>query len=222
VELLVKNELKEDVYIRPLAYKNDMPMDQRLHVLKDGFLLLAMPYGSYLGSDSIKCCVSSWRRPDFNVIPPQMKAAGLYINNALAKTEAIQNGFDEAIMLSPDGFVSEGSGENIFVVMEGKLITPPTYHNILKGVTRDTIMKLAENELGVETIERPIDRGELYLADECFMCGTGAHLVPVNEIDHRIIGNGEIGQITKKLMSLYHDVIKGNNSKYMNWCTPVF
>jgi branched-chain amino acid aminotransferase len=166
--------------------------------------------------------VSSWRRPDANVIPPQAKITGLYINNAFAKTEAIENGYDEAIMLSPDGHISEGSGENIFLVIDGKLHTPSTTDNILKGITRDSVMQLARNELGIETVERSIDRAELYMAQECFLTGTAAHLTPVSEIDRRPLGDGKVGPITAQLKKLFFDTIKGNLPRYMDWCTPVY
>jgi branched-chain amino acid aminotransferase len=172
--------------------------------------------------DKARCCVSSWHRPEDNVIPPQAKITGLYANNALAKSEAIENGFDEAIMLTPDGHVSEGSGENIFLVLSGKLVTPASYSNILMGITRDTVIKLAQNELGIETIERQVDRSELYIAEETFLTGTAAHITPIAEIDHRKIGNGEIGEITKRLQQLYSEVIRGNNPRYLDWCTPVY
>ncbi len=125
-------------------------------------------------------------------------------------------------MLTPDGHISEGSGENIFLVMDGKLVTPASYNNILMGITRHTVIKLAQKELGIETIERQIDRSELYIAEECFFTGTAAHITPIAEIDHRKIGNGEIGEITKRLQQLYSEVIRGNNPKYLDWCTPVY
>jgi len=222
LELVQKCELKEDIYIRPLAYKSSESLGVRLFNLEADFLILTIPWGPYLDMDRARCSVSSWRRPDDNTIPPQAKVTGIYINNALAKTEAVENGFDEAIMLSPDGHVSEGSGENIFLVEGGKLVTPATYSNILTGITRDTIIELAKNEFGIETIERPVDRNELYNANECFLTGTAAHLTPVSEIDRRTIADGEIGEITKKLQELYFEVIKGNNSRYLDWCTPVY
>ena len=222
VELIRKNGFKEDTYVRPLAYKSTEQMGVRLHNLDDDFLMFAIPWGRYLDTDSCKCGVSSWRRPDDNSIPPQVKATGIYINNALAKTEAVENGYDEAIMLAPDGHVSEGSGENIFLVIDGKLHTPATYNNILVGITRDTVMQLARNELGIETVERPIDRAELYTAQECFLTGTAAHLTPVSEIDRRPLGDGKVGPVTTQLKKLYFDVIKGNLPRYMDWCTPVY
>ena len=222
VKLVEKCRFEEDVYVRPLAYKSSQTLGVRLHDLEDDFLMFVIPWGPYLDMDKARCCVSSWHRPEDNVIPPQIKATGLYINNALAKTEAISNGFDEAIMLSPDGHISEGSGENIFLVIDGKLVTPASHSNILIGITRNTVIELAEKELGIETVHRSIDRSELYTADECFLTGTAAHITPVAEIDHRQIGNGEIGEITRKLQEIYARVIRGNHPKYLDWCTPVY
>ncbi len=222
VELVAKCGFEEDVYIRPVAYKSSQALGVRLHDLDDDFFVFVIPWGPYLDVDKARCAVSSWHRPEDNVIPPQIKAAGIYINNALAKTEAVGNGFDEAIMLAPDGHVSEGSGENIFLVKDGKLVTPATYNNILMGITRNTVIELAEKELGIETVQRPIDRFELYAADECFLTGTAAHLTPVAEIDRRKIADGEIGTITAGLQELYVRVIRGDHPKYMHWCTPVY
>jgi len=222
IEVVAKSGLQQDIYIRPLAYKSSEALGVRLHDLEDDFLVFVIPWGPYLDMDKAKCGVSSWRRPDNNVAPSQIKVTGLYINSALAKTEAFENGFDEAILLTQDGHVSEGSGENIFLVINGKLVTPPTYDNILKGITRETVITLAQSELGIETIERRVDRSELYTAEECFFTGTAVHITPIAEIDHRKIGNGEIGDITGKLQKIYSEVIRGNNPKYLNWCTPVY
>lgn len=223
VELVERNGHHEDVYVRPLAYKSSQTVGVRLHNLEDDFLLFTTPFGSYLDIEKgAKCCVSSWRRVDDNMIPARGKITGIYANSALAKTEAFENGFDEAILLSQDGHVSEGSGENIFIIMDGHLITPPSSDNILMGITRDTIVKLAKNELGIESVERSIDRSELYIADECFMTGTAAHVTPIIEIDHRKVGHGNVGEITKKLQQIYFDVIRGRNHKYSDWCTPIF
>ena len=223
VELVEKNGYREDIYVRPIAYKSSEVVGVRLHDLEDDFLIFVTPFGPYLDiANGIKCCVSSWRRIDDNMIPPRAKITGLYVNSALAKTEAWENGFDEAIMLTHDGHASEGSGENIFLVMDGKLVTPPPSDNILIGITRDTVIKLANWELGIETIERQIDRSELYIADECFLTGTAAHVTPVLEIDHRKIGNGQVGSISKKLQDLYFNVVQGRNKKYLDWCTPAY
>ena len=222
IELLRKCGFEEDTYIRPMAYKSSETMGVRLHDLDDDFLVFAIPWGAYLDMDSARCCVSSWRRPADNVIPPQAKASGIYLNNAFCKTEAVSNGYDEGIMLSPNGYVSEGSGENIFIIKDGKLVTPAVSNSILMGITRDTVIKLAKDELGMETEERPVSRYELYTADECFLTGTAAHVTPVSEIDRRKIGNGGVGETTGKLKDLYFEVIRGDNKKYLSWCTPVY
>lgn len=223
VELVERNGYQEDIYIRPMAYKSSQTVGVRLHNLEDDFFIFVTPFGPYLDIEKgAKCCVSSWRRIDDNMIPPRAKVTGLYVNSALAKTEAYENGFDEAILLTQEGHVSEGSGENIFLVLDGRLVTPPSSDNILVGITRDTIIKLAKNELGIDTIERQIDRSELYIADECFLTGTAAHVTPVIEIDHREIGKGKAGEITKALQRLYFDVIQGKNPKYLDWCTPAY
>jgi branched-chain amino acid aminotransferase len=219
VELVEKCDFHEDLYIRPLAYKSSDSLGVRLHNLESDFLVFAFPWGPYLDIDKARCCVSSWRFPSE---VPRAKLTGLYVTNALAKTEAIENGFDEAIMLTPDGYIAEGSGENIFLATESKLVTPASYDGILIGITRDTAIKLAQNELGIETIERHVNRIELYTADECFLTGTAAHITPIAEIDHRKIGNGEIGEITRKLQEIYFAVIQGTNPKYFNWCTAVY
>jgi branched-chain amino acid aminotransferase len=223
VELLQKSGYKEDIYIRPLASKSSEALGVRLHGLEDDILILATTFGPYLdATNGIKCSVSSWIRPDDNMIPARCKITGIYVNNALAKTEAIENGFQEAIMLTSDGYVSEGSGENIFLVIDGKLVTPGPYDRILLGITRDTVIKLAANELGIETVERHVDRSELYMADEVFLTGTAAHITPVVEIDHRKLANGKIGKLTQKLQKLYFDIEFGRNKKYLHWCTPVY
>ena len=223
IELVQKSGYQEDVYIRPLAYKSSEALGVRLHDLEDDFLIMVTTFGPYLdATKGIKCSISSWRRIDDNMIPPRGKITGLYVNNALAKTEAIENGFDEAVMLTSDGHVSEGSGENIFLVIDGQLVTPSCYDRILMGITRDTVIQLAKDELGIETVERHVDRSELYLAAECFLTGTAAHITPVLEIDRRKVGEGTIGKLTKELQKLYFDVECGKNKKYLHWCTPAY
>jgi len=219
IELVERCGFQEDIYVRPLAYKSSESLGVRLHDLDSNFFVFTIPWGPYLDIDKARCCVSSWRFP--NEIP-RAKLTGLYVTNALAKTEAIEHGFDEAIMLTPDGYVAEGSGENLFLAIGGKLVTPASYDGILMGITRNKVIELAEIELGIKTIERHVDRVELYSADECFLTGTAAHITPVAEIDHRQIGNGEIGEMTKKLQKIYFDVIQGKNSKYLHWCTPAY
>jgi branched-chain amino acid aminotransferase len=222
VKLVAMCRFEEDVYIRPMAYKSSQSLGVRLHNLENDFLALVIPWGPYLDVETAKCGISSWRRPDYNVIPPSAKLTGLYVNNALAKTEAIEKGLDEAIMLTPDGHISEGSGENVFLVTNGKLVTPASDDHILLGITRDTVIKLAKDELGIETIERPVALDELFSAEECFLTGTAAHVTAVGEIDHRQIADGKVGKITGKLQKLYFEIIRGNNPKYLDWCTPVY
>jgi branched-chain amino acid aminotransferase len=211
---------QEDVYVRPIVYKSAEALGVRLHDLEDDFLIFAIPFGPYLDIEKgARCGTSSWRRIEDTSIPARAKVNGLYVNSSLAKTEAVEHGYDEAIMLNEDGHVSEGSGENIFIVEGGRLITPPVWSNILVGITRDTAITLAREELGIETVERPIDRSELYVADECFMTGTAAHVTPVIEVDHRPVGDGKRGPITGELQRLYFDVVRGKNGKYAHWCT---
>ena len=213
----------EDIYLRPIAYKSSEVVGVRLHDLESDLLIYVTPFGPYLDIEKgARCGTSSWRRLEDTSIPARGKINGAYVNSALAKTEAVENGYDEAVMLNEDGHVSEGSGENIFIVEDGRLVTPGVYSNVLKGITRDTVITLARDELGVETIERPIDRSELYIADECFMTGTAAHVTPVVEVDRRPVGEGGIGPITAELVRLYFEVVRGKNAKYARWCTPCY
>lgn len=223
VEMVERNEYREDIYIRPLGFKSaEKVAVLRLQNLEDEFALFPIPFGQYLDvNTAISCCVASWRRIDDTMIPPRVKISGHYVNSVLAKTDATLAGFDEAIFLTMDGHVCEGTGENIFLVVGDKLITPPASDNALPGITRDTIITLARDELGIETIERSVDRSELYIADEVFLTGTAAHLTPVGQIDNRAIGSGEVGRTTKELQSLYFDAIRGKNDKYIHWCTSV-
>jgi branched-chain amino acid aminotransferase len=222
VELVARSGIKENLYIRPLAYKSSESMGVRLYDLEDDFLAFVIPWGPYLDTDKCSVGVSSWRRPGNNYSAPQAKLTGQYVNSAFAKTEAHESGYDEAIVLNEWGRVAEGSGENIFLVIDGKLVTPGINESVLIGITRNTVIELARNELGIETIERPIDRSELYIAREAFFTGTASHVAPIGEIDHRIVGDGQIGPVTKKLQDLYFDAIQGKNPKYMRWCTPVY
>jgi len=219
IEMAKRCGFKDDIYVRPVAYKSSESLGVRLHDLESDFFVFAFPWGPYLDTEKASCCTGSWRRPKE---VPQAKITGLYVGSAMAKTDAINSGFHESIMLTTDGYVAEGSGENIFLIKSGKLTTPPLYNNILMGITRATVIELAKAELGIETEERPIDRTELYTADECFLTGTAANITPVADIDRRKIGNGDIGKITKLLQDLYSDIIRGNNKKYFGWCTPVY
>jgi len=223
VELVERSGYREDVYIRPLAYKSSEQIGVKLHDLEDDFFIIVATLPAYLDAEKgVRCCTSSWRRIDDSMIPARGKITGIYVNSALAKTEANKRGFDEAILLTYDGHVSEGSGENIFLVLEGKLVTPPSSDNILMGITRDTVMQLARKELGIQTVERQVDRSELYTAEEAFFTGTAAHVSPILEVDERPVGTGEIGKLTKELQQLYFEVIKGKNAKYLDWCTPAY
>jgi branched-chain amino acid aminotransferase len=222
IELVRRSGLREDVYLRPFAYKADEIIGVRLHNLQDGFAMYCLPMGDYVSTKGLRCGVSSWRRIDDNMIPARAKISGAYVNSALAKTEAQQNGFDEAIMLTAEGHVSEGSAENIFLVMNGELVTPPPSENILVGITRDTVMQLARRELERITRERVVDRTELYLAEEVFLCGTGAQIAPVVEIDHRPVGNGTVGPIGSAIQRLYLEAVHAQRPEYAAWCWPVY
>jgi branched-chain amino acid aminotransferase len=220
VELVERCGFTEDLYIRPLAYKSaEKVANLKLQELENDFCLLAVPFGSYLGSDVLRCCTSSWRRVDDSMIPARFKISGIYVNSILAKTEATLAGFDEAIILNQDGHVCEGSGENFFLVVDGRLYTPPIEDNVLPGITRNTVMQLAQSDLGLEVMERHIDRSQIYVADECFLTGTAAHLTPVVEVDSRKVGDGLVGPISAKLQKMYFDVVVGRNPKYIHWCT---
>jgi len=222
-QLVRQSGFREDLYVRPMVYKSQEVLGVRLHDVADDFLIYCAPFGAYLDSDAgIRCCTSSWRRVDDTAIPARAKVNGIYVNSALAKTEAWHRGYDEAIMLSSDGHVSEGSGENVFMVVDGVIYTPPPQDNILVGITRATAMELAERELGVRTVERSLDRSELYQADEVFMTGTAAHCTPILEVDDRPIGDGAIGPITGQLQKLYFDAILGRLPQYEQWVQPVY
>ena len=223
IDLIKKNNLKEDVYIRPLAYKGaEMVANLKLHEVSDDFALVTLPFGSYIdNSNSIRCQTSSWRRPMDSSMPTGVKLTGLYTTNILAKTEAVSAGFDEAILLNQDGTVSEGSGENLFMIQNDKLITPTETDNALLGITRDSVIELVTKEIGLEVQQRRIHRSELYLSDEIFLTGTAAHVTSVGELDNREIGTGEIGIITKQIQDLYFSVVVGENSKYLDWCTQI-
>lgn len=223
VELLKKNAPECDTYIRPTIYKSAETVGPKLINNPDDFLIFTCPLGQYVDiSKGLSVCVSSWRRNDDNAIPPRAKVGGSYANTALIVTDAVNAGFDEAIVLSADGHVSEGSAMNLYLVENGKLITTKITDNILVGITRNTIKEIAEQEFGLEVVEREIDRTELYIADEAFYCGTGAQVSPITKIDHRPIGSGEVGSITKKIQDLYFDIVKGKVPKYKHWCVPVY
>lgn len=223
LELLRREDYHADAYIRPLAYKVDELIGVRLHDLTDGFAMFAVPFGRYIEKEEgAHVCLSSWRRVDDNAIPARAKITGAYINSALSKTDALLSGYDEALVLTQDGHISEGSAENFFLLRDGTLITPPVTSNILEGITRDTIITLAREEMGLCTIERPIDRSEIYVCDEAFFTGTGVQVAAITQVEHRPIGTGTLGPVVTKLRELYFDVVRGRNPKYRHWCTPVY
>jgi branched-chain amino acid aminotransferase len=223
LELCRRNGFRTDIYIRPFVYKAAEDVGVRLHNVPDAFAIVPMPYVPYLDAGrGLHCCVSSWRRADDTMAPPRAKITGLYVNSALAKSEAVTNGYDEAILLSHDGHVSEGSAENIFLVRRGVLYTPDPSQNVLEGCTRRAIMDVAREEFGLEVVERSIDRGELYSAEEVFFTGTAAGICHVASIDRRIVGDGRIGPVSKRLADFYQRLVLGREPRYSAWVTPVY
>ena len=221
LELLRKNGFKSDVYVRPLAFKAARSVKVALHGLRDGFGMYAFPLGAYLPTGGLAARTASWRRTSDDAIPARGKLTGAYINTALAVDEAHDFEADEAIFLTADGHVSEGGGANIFMVRDGALITPPVTDDILEGITRDSILQLAA-ELGILVQERQIDRTELYVADEVFFCGTGAQVAPCVKIDGRVVGEGSIGPIAKKIGEVYFAIAHGDDKRHAAWRTAVY
>lgn len=222
MDLIKKNNPQSDTYFRPFAYAGSPNITPNL-VREEplDFALYMIPLGDYLPTDKgVTAMVSSWRRVADNAIPSRVKASGSYMNSALAKKEAMQNGYDDAIFLSENGHVAEGSAMNFFMVRDGVLITPPKSDDILEGITRRTVIQLAKDS-GIPVEERSIDRTEIYIADEAFFCGTGAQVAWISEIDKRKIGNGVRGPIAGKLQDLFFSVVRGNEKKYESWCTKI-
>jgi branched-chain amino acid aminotransferase len=223
IELIHKEDLHEDIYVRPLAFYTDEVIGVRLHNVTPILTMSVLPFGRYLDKEEgAHVMFSSWRRIDDNMIPARGKICGSYVNSALAKSDANLSGFDEAIMLNQDGHIAEGSAENLFIMRKGKIVTPPVTDNILEGITRNTMMTLLRDELGMEVVERPIDKSEVYLAEEAFMVATGAQIVAITKIDHRKLGSGSMGPVTQKLRDLYFNVVRGKVPKYRQWCLPVY
>lgn len=222
VELLAREGWQENVYIRPMVYKDDGVFRVWVHDATDKVCIFGQAAGSYIKGDApANVCVSGWRRIDDTMIPARGKLNGAYVNSAIIKSDAMLSGFDDALVLNQDGHVSEGSAANFMIVRDGVLITSPITDNILEGITRRTLITLAREELGFEVVERSIDRSELYLSDEAFYCGTGAQVKPIGTIDHHKVGDGTVGPMTQKIHDLFFDVVGGRNPKYMDWLTAI-
>lgn len=222
-ELLQKEGYKENVYIRPLIYKADEIIGVKLHGLTDEISIVAMPFGKYVAKDTdAHVTISSWRRVDDNIIPARGKITGAYANSALIKTDAVRAGFDEALVLTESGHISEGSAMNLFMLRDGVLITPPVTENVLEGITRKSVIELAKKEMGLEVVERPIDRTEVYLCEELFFTGTAAQVTTITKVDFRPVGSGVMGPIADQLRNLFNDVVTGKLDAYRDWLVPVY
>ncbi len=221
VETVRRNGFREDAYIRPSYYKSTRAIGVRLHDLEHELYIIALPFGNYIDTDKgVRVMTSTWRRNADEALPARGKIVGGYVNMAFQKSEAELNGYDEAIVLTADGHVNESSAANIFVVRDGVAITPPVSDDLLEGVTRRGIIELLGNE-GVPTLERSIDRSELYVADEVFVCGTGVQVSPVTEVDHRPVGAGHVGPIASLVKDRYFDAVRGRLPEYRHWLTPI-
>lgn len=224
-ELLRRNEVRHDVYVRPLVLNGSTKLAPVMREEDSLLTIYCLPLQRYMDKDAIDVCVSSWRRATDNAIPARTKATGLYLNSALARREAHDNGYDEAIFLTEYGKVSEGSAEHVFIVRDGVLSTPPSTEDNLDGITRRTLITLATEDLGLKVVERVIGRTELYVADELFLCGTGAQIQPVRSVDKRRIGpegQGDIGPITARLQAHFTAVVRGRVEHRRSWLTPVW
>jgi branched-chain amino acid aminotransferase len=223
IDLLNAENARTDCYIRPIGYFSDEVIGVRLHDLHAELTIMAIPFGSYVeNEEGSRVTVSSWRRIDDNMLPARGKIAGAYVNSAFVKTDAQRAGFDEAIVLNQDGHIAEGSAENFFLIRKGIVCTPSVTENILEGITRKTIIMLLRDELGMEVVERPIDRTEIYLAEEAFFCGTGVQIAAITSVDSRPIGTGRMGPVTGELRRVYFDMVRGRNPKYRSYCAPVY
>ncbi len=223
LEVLRLNTYSSDIYIRPIAFKSTQSIKLKLEGLDDSFAIFAFPFGHYAHREGgLHVCLSPWRRIDDNAIPTRAKVTGSYVNAALASDDAAQAGYDEALMLSQSGMLSEASSANVFLVRGTRLITPAASENILEGITRDAVITLARKELGVQVEERAVGRTELYVADEIFLCGTGVQIEPVVSVDGRPIGAGTPGPATTRLQSVYAAAVRNRLLAYASWCTPVY
>jgi len=223
VALLRREGFREDAYIRPIAYKADEVIGVKLHDMTDAVAIFATPFGRYVqAEEGARVHVSSWRRINDNAMPARGKIVGAYVNSAFSKTEAVMNGYDEALVLTQDGHVSEGSAANVFIVRDGVVVTPPVSEDILEGITREVVIGLCRDDLDIEVVERPVDRSELYVADEVFLTGTGVQIAAIAEIDNRPVGTGKMGPVVASLRDLYFDIVRGRVPRYRHWCTPVY
>lgn len=222
VDLLSRSRAQQDVYVRPILFKSSAGIGLWRDGLEDSFVIFHVPMGEYIAGEGVRCCVSSWRRTEGNAAPARAKIGGLYAAMSLARLEAMRLGFDEAITLTASGRVAEGTAENIFLVVDGKLVTPARGEDLLAGITRSSVIQLAGAELGIDVVERSVNRSELYFAEEVFLCGTAAEVTAVLEIDGRPIADGKAGEVTRAVRDLYLDVAHGNRAAYANWCRPVY
>lgn len=220
IKLLRLNKIKEDVYIRPLCINGENSIPITLFDTFNRVFIFAVPL--QFGKNRLKLEVSSWRRNGNNSIPPQAKATGAYLNNALASSAAQLNGFDDAIFLNNEGKVVESTTQNIFIVENRQLITPPISEDVLRGITRETVIQIAKQSFGINTIQRNLARAELYAADEVFITGTALGINSVVQIDRRTIGTGKTGNITRKIQRLYNQIVVGNVPQYRMFLTPVY
>ena len=221
VETVRRNGFTQDAYIRPSFYKSTKAIGVRLHDLENELYIITVPFGDYIDTNAgVRVMSSSWRRNADEALPARGKIVGGYVNMAFQKSEAEMNGFDEAIVLTAGGHVNEASAANVFVVRDGVALTPPVYDDLLEGVTRKALLELLENE-GIPTEVRSIDRSELYVADEMFLCGTGVQISPVVEVDHRPVGSGEVGPIARLVRDRYFDAVRGRIPEYSHWLTPI-
>jgi branched-chain amino acid aminotransferase len=221
LETVRRNGFRQDVYIRPSFYKSTRAIGVRLHHLDHELYVIVTPFGNYVDVDhGIRVMSSSWRRNADEALPARGKLVGGYVNMAFQKSEAELNGFDEALVMTPNGHASEGSAANLFMVRNGVLLTPPVSDDILEGVTRNAILALAK-DLDIPTEIRSIDRSELYVCDEIFMCGTGVQVSPVIEIDHRAVGSGAIGPVCKAIAERYFAAVRGSLPEYRHWLSTI-
>ena len=221
IETVRRNGFREDVYIRPSFYKSTKAIGVRLHDLDNDLCIITLPFGNYIDTaNGVRLMTSSWRRNADEALPARGKIVGGYVNMAFQKSEAELNGFDEAVVLTAGGHVNESSAANIFVIRDGVALTPPVSDDLLEGVTRKGLIELMANE-GIPTVERSIDRSELYVADEIFVCGTGVQVSPVVEVDHRAVGSGEVGPVARLVRDRYFDAGRGRLPEYEHWLTPI-